>query len=301
MATYAISNLVKAAAGGIWDIANVISGNTLPKNEVVLDPLTTLIRLSLLPYKAENTKISVRNGSIEFDEPQLQASVRTLKRSARSALKELKPAIESATKLYNKRNVHIQYIFRKAIEGLRCLLHVYNPHKIRNPENVCNSIEWYIECLERSLQLNNTTTSYAYTNNLISNNNNNILEGDSKIVSSIPYSHTFSALWSPQMVQAVYLMLLELNDTAQQHSNTVQPTIGNLHQTSYSSLLALVQAINIILDSKDELIKMQLDSCYAPSVITATALATNSTANNALLTNGTLNDAGNPTNPPLQV
>ena len=42
--------------------------NPLPKENTRLDPLTCLIKLSLLPYKPEGTKLSISNNYIHYSE-----------------------------------------------------------------------------------------------------------------------------------------------------------------------------------------------------------------------------------------
>ena len=251
MASYALGNLAKAAMEGVYDMAtSFTTANASNMHAIVLDPLTTLLRLALLPYNPENTKISVRNATIEFDPPQLQGTVRTLKRSHRESLKELKPAIENAVKLYNVRNFCIEYIFRRAIDGLKCLLHVYNPGNLPNPNNVCNSIELYIQCLENPLLAPVQDKDTEQSESKRSDDTSHMIYNDIQTLSTIPHSDIFTSVWTANLIQSIYLLLIETSQL-----NSVTPST----HTDSQSLSSIVQAINIILDSKDEMIKTQIN------------------------------------------
>jgi hypothetical protein len=114
---------------------------------VILDPLSTLIRISLLSFFAAGTKISVGNNTIVYQAPgMLQGATRWTTGSTRTELHLLLKPIIRALKHYDRDSKHIQKITRLATKGLKKLKTAY-----QNDNNITlYSLNFYIHTIENS-------------------------------------------------------------------------------------------------------------------------------------------------------
>lgn len=97
--------------------SNVLNANQ-DKN-VVLDPFTTIVRLSLLSVLPKGTKIGIDNNQITYYTPsELQGVYRFFQGDKRSDLHNLSQPIKKAIVWYQRDNEKINYIFELAHSGL---------------------------------------------------------------------------------------------------------------------------------------------------------------------------------------
>ena len=95
------------AASAISTFSNMF----LLKHEknMVLDPLTSIVRLAILSFKSKGTKISINNNKITFCEPNMwQGTLRLAFGDNREDLHNLYNPIVKATKWYSCENVNIK-------------------------------------------------------------------------------------------------------------------------------------------------------------------------------------------------
>ena len=113
------------------------------KEGLLLDPLSTVIRISLLNFKKENTKISICDNTIYYQEPSLiQGILRWQNGDKRSDLHNLlNPML--LCKLWYKDNKEINAIFKFAINGLKKIKESYK----NNGEEICHALSHYITIL----------------------------------------------------------------------------------------------------------------------------------------------------------
>ena len=87
-----------------------------------LEPLTTLIKLAILNYKKEGTKISIYNNSLFLQEPSYyQGIVRYCYNDSRNDLLKLELPIQQGLNWFAKNSNNkddIDYILKKSISGL---------------------------------------------------------------------------------------------------------------------------------------------------------------------------------------
>lgn len=99
-----------------------------------LEPLTTLIKLAILNYKKEGTKISIYNNSMYFQEPGLyQGFIRYYYSDSRSDLLKLELPIQQGLDWFSKNCTNkedIDYILKKSISGLLKLSRSYQEDSI---------------------------------------------------------------------------------------------------------------------------------------------------------------------------
>jgi hypothetical protein len=136
-------------------------------NKQILDPLSCIVRLSLLIFKEKYTKISIANNKIFFQPPNiLQGTIRWTYGDGRYDLHNLCNPIEKAILWYDpKNNKFIENIFKLSIKGLIKLKHSYimKNTKVGDSNLVCHSISHYITLIEN--RLNNVDTITISKNN----------------------------------------------------------------------------------------------------------------------------------------
>jgi len=90
-----------------------------------LDPLTTLIKLAILPYKPTGTKLSISNNYIHFSENTiLQFAIRTYLGDSYNDLRDLRKSLHKAFEWYHT-ELKMKYLFKNAILGLTKLKQTY--------------------------------------------------------------------------------------------------------------------------------------------------------------------------------
>jgi len=120
--------------------------NKEQNKNIILDPLTCIIKLGLLTFKPKGTKISINNNSISFHEPNiLQGPIRWSQGDAREDLHNLFYPIVKATQWYDIRSETIKNIFTFSKNGLEILSHSYNKNS-----TISHSIKHYINIIEKT-------------------------------------------------------------------------------------------------------------------------------------------------------
>ncbi len=191
-------------------IRNLFS--TSSKN--IIEPLTCLIRLSMLNYENDNTKIGISNNRIFFYRRNfLQGLTRTLFRESRENLHNLHNPITKSISWYNCNCFEIRYIFQYAIKGLQKLKMSYETESIIN-----HSLDRYIDILNAEFQ------NYESDNLETGNNNTDFLkilleEEDNE--SKISLYQNLVSIWDYRNVQTIYNLLQDLEKSTDTQNTQV--------------------------------------------------------------------------------
>lgn len=129
-------------SNGVGLVYHSLSDNS---NSQILDPLTTVIRLSILSFKQIGTKISINLNKIEYQEPNiLQGTFRWSNGDKRSDLHNLcNPLKICRTKYKPDDDERIANIYSKAITGLKNLQSLYD----ENSDSTSHALSHYINIL----------------------------------------------------------------------------------------------------------------------------------------------------------
>lgn len=200
----------------------------------ILDPFTCIVRLAVLGFKPEGTKISVFYNRISYNEPGiLQGIMRWTYGDNREDLHNLFNPIKKVIEWYNLTIPEIKGICEFAIKGLNVLMKSYKTQSI-----ICHSLEHYATILQKALDNTNknvTSEDLTLSKNFIKEKSklkmlNSI--NDSKY--SLIYSN-LRELWNKREITIVYNILLE---------------ISNLEEEDYKKN-PLIDSINSILSMKE--------------------------------------------------
>ena len=138
------------------------SNNNSQKN-LILEPFCTLIKIILLSYKTNGTKISIYNNSIQFHEPSMiQGFLRIWTGDCREDLHNLYNPIIKAIEYCDRNNeIHIS-LLKKCCQGLKILTNVYDNNTIIN-----HTLLHYINIIEKFIDLNIIDNSFKKDTPLI--------------------------------------------------------------------------------------------------------------------------------------
>ena len=119
------------------------------KNQI-LDPISCIIRLGMLSYKHEGSKISINDNKISFHENRFfQGLLRWNSGDSRDDLHNLHNPIQKISEWYDSNIKEIKSIIEIAISGLNQLKNSYEQESI-----IQYTLDRYIEILKKSLDKN---------------------------------------------------------------------------------------------------------------------------------------------------
>ena len=112
-----------------------------PEHNVIIDPFSCLIKLSLLRFLDSGTKISINQNRLYFNPPTyIQGIVRFIYGDNREHLHNLYLPIQKCVEWYwDEENTDIIYIFNNAVIGLKMLKHAYSEYA-----TIQHTIDYYI-------------------------------------------------------------------------------------------------------------------------------------------------------------
>ena len=192
------------------DLSNTLYNKSNDKsNSQVLDPLSSLIRLSLLNYKPIGTKLSFYNNTIMFQEPNfLQSAKRWTSGDNRTQIHNLYNPIFKIHQWYDIKQPEFIFILKKAKSGLKNLIQCYD----YDSSTIAHSINYYIETIDNILNNNIKSTELENTTDV--------------------YSLKLKDLWSEREIQIIHLLLLDIDEkyTSESKFNNIQSLINAVEQ-----------------------------------------------------------------------
>lgn len=193
------------------------SSNSL-SNLQLLEPLSVIIKLAIISFKEEHTKIAVSDNNMFIQNPTFyQGIVRYLYGNNREDICFLLKPIMRALELYNPyEHEQLKYIFEKASSGLSKLKKSYN----NTSSTVCHSLDLYISIINTSLNGDNILVeSYLESKNTDDLN----LSTNTKV----NLEKIFLYIWTESDITLLYSMF-KLADENANVENTYIKSINNL-------------------------------------------------------------------------
>jgi hypothetical protein len=122
------------------------------ENNIIVDPLSCLIKLSLLSFQNDGTKISIDKNALNFNEPNiLQGTLRYYYGYGREDLHNLYNPIQKSLDWYwIKDNEEINFLFTLATNGLKRLKKSYSPNC-----TIHHTLDYYISLLQKKTKTKN--------------------------------------------------------------------------------------------------------------------------------------------------
>jgi hypothetical protein len=140
------------------NIGKWVYQSAVPQENVqLMEPLSTMIRLAILQFKPEGTKISIHSNKITFQPPTiLQGPIRWSNGDKRNDLHNLYLPISIACEIYQPQdNREISNIFEHTIQGLINLQKSYTRNSESNLVGHC--LNHYIDIIQENIHLHDET------------------------------------------------------------------------------------------------------------------------------------------------
>ena len=116
------------------------------KKNLILEPLSTVLKLALLKYKEPGTKISIANNAISYNRPgNMQGVFRNWRGDNREDLHNLCNPLTQALRWYPKQEPLYSFLYELCIQGLNTLNNVYEENS-----TIHHTIQHYIGLIEGS-------------------------------------------------------------------------------------------------------------------------------------------------------
>ena len=157
----------------------------LNQKNLILEPISCIMKVILLQHKQEGNKFSVNNNAILFNEPSLgQGFLRSIYGDCREDLHNLYYPILRCVQWYSHEDPHFKYFYQECKKGLLLLIDVYD-----NNSTIHHTLSHYISIIEGNKD-----------DNLNSEKINPIID-------------TLHEIWTPGEINASYdlLMLIQKN------------------------------------------------------------------------------------------
>ena len=207
----------------ITNYLSFFTSSTTNNYSEILEPFCCMIKLSLLYYKPEKTKISIINNSIIYQEPNIiQSAIRWKNGDKREHIHNLYNPIQKFLLWFKLSDPKIIYIINCAIKGLNKLLICYNT----SDSVTVHSIKYYIELLEGVLN----------NQEIISNN---------ELSDSCIYYIKFKKLWDEPEIDIIYKILLEIDNN--NYQNIYISTIEHIINSKELIVLSIVNKLSTTL------------------------------------------------------
>lgn len=175
MNTYSISQ----GFNGLSYLVKTINSNpnSYEHRKQILEPMCSMIRLALLSFKDDGTKISICNNKINYQSYNIiQGPLRWSNGDKRSDLHNLCEPIQKALKWYDLNDKHILFIFKIAIDGLMKLKNTYKNNDDDDSNLVTHSLSYYINIIQSEIDELEDLDDDVYDNisdDTLRNSNNN--------------------------------------------------------------------------------------------------------------------------------
>ena len=169
---------------------NLLNRMQTKEKDIIIDPISCLIKLSILSFYPSGTKISISNNMITILEPSIiQGALRFLKGDNREDLHNLYVPIIKSIEWYWDEKTEIKHLFNYAINGLENLKSSY-------PKN---------STITHTLDL--------YIRHLISKDINTFNNRELKFTQDDNMIHDYlKKLWNQREIHIVIELLLEYNN-----------------------------------------------------------------------------------------
>lgn len=115
----------------------------------ILEPFSTLLKLAIISYKSDGTKIAIYKNKLYIQEPSItQAPARYVYGNSREEIHYLLKPLMRCVNLYPlEDNPELKQIYEQAVEGIKKLKESYN----NESSTVCFTLDLYIQILNQTM------------------------------------------------------------------------------------------------------------------------------------------------------
>ena len=231
-----------------------------PKTDtMILDPLTTLIKLAIVSFKNDGVKIAISSNSISIQSPNyIQGPLRWAYGNKREELHYLLKPIQRSIELYDpETNKDLVTIYNLAVDGLRKLRKSYN----EGSSTINHTLDLYITLLEKKLEGSPIILeSYEKTKDVSS-------DLGLSTASKINFQRIFKDIWEIDEINLVSKMLEKAKENEVERKNYIG-AIDNILQAKGKIMENKIKILVNIKSKLDDLILLKLNIIKNDFVIT---------------------------------
>ena len=227
-------NSITSAISGLTTIFNMKQ-----EKNMILDPLTCIIRLAILAFKPDGTKISINNNKITYCEPSIfQGTLRLAFGDNREDLHNIYNPIKKATTWFSDEDKHINNLFFHAVIGLKVLKDSYSKNS-----TIYHTLKLYQDLIK--LNLKKVKPNYNCTETDDERNETEKIRARdlNKIYLKL------KSLWSQRELSIINNLILELK-----HKKDTGGTKKNDVNSNQDEIDAIFSALELILNVKEAMV-----------------------------------------------
>ena len=197
MSSYVNFTILKSSCNYLYD--KITSEE---ERDQILEPFTVLVKLAILSFKPEKSKLSITKNKIHIQSPnKWQGAVRYINGTCREELSLLMKPLIRCTQLYpvildGDENEELRYIFERAIIGIKNLRKNYD----KSSSTVCHSLDYYITIINSHLEGSNLKVDSYEDSKTISNLT-------LSTATQINLENMFKGIWDNNDIGLIYNML----------------------------------------------------------------------------------------------
>ena len=219
------------------------------EKNMVLDPLTCIIRLAILSFKPPGTKISINNNRITYCEPGiLQGTFRLAYGDNREDLHNIYNPIKKATIWFQNTDENINNLFKHAILGIRLLRESYSKNS-----TIYHTLKLYQDLIKINLTLNKKDNKHiVFVCDDTDNDDSNITEKDKVKKQELNKIYLkLKNLWNERELSIINNLIIELK-----HKKKTQAKDKDKdnNKTKSQEIDAIFKALELILEVKETLV-----------------------------------------------
>lgn len=185
----------------LYNIISKYNSNSKDYIHQILEPLTTIIKLAIISFKPQGTKIAIDSNKIFIQEPGFfQGVSRWTYGNNREELHHILKPILRSIDIYNPhKSESLNKIYNFSVEGLKNLKKSYS----NSNSTLCHALDLYITLLEEKLKKKIDLSVDSYEN--LSNIKNNLnLSQNTKV----NLDKLFIEIWNDKDINLICEMLI---------------------------------------------------------------------------------------------
>ena len=207
------------------------------EKNMVLDPLTCIIRLAILSFKPVGTKISINNNRITYCEPSIfQGTLRLAFGDNREDLHNIYNPIKKATLWFKNTDKNINNLFSYSIKGIKLLRDSYSKNS-----TIYHTLKLYQDLIKINLKNNNTKHTLLSEE---TDDESNVEDKAKKIELNKIYLK-LKNLWNPRELSIVNNLIIELKNKIDNSTK---------ENNNQDEIDAIFHALELILKVKESLV-----------------------------------------------
>ena len=184
----------------------------------ILEPFSTLLKLAIISYKSDGTKIAIYKNKLYIQEPGItQGTSRYVYGNSREEIHHLLKPLMRCVNLYPlDDNPELKQIYEQAIIGIKKLKESYN----KESSTVCFTLDLYIQILNQTMEENSVhVDSFEKSQNL----DDLALSTNTKL----NLEKIFEGIWTTNDINLVSSMFVTVN-TAEECRDSYLKGIENI-------------------------------------------------------------------------